>query len=238
MKNNSAGLSMWSKICLALIIVLAAVIVSVGINALASNGKDVQSVSKKVVYIGLDKAKSIALADIGKTEAEVDYIKGHFDIDDGVPNYDIEIVVGGKEYDYEIKANNGNIIGKSSEKAETAYQKNNSKKSSNNSSNNSSSSNNSTSSNTSDSTSASVSNSGSSSASSNSGGTSSSSGSKSYQNKYYDDDDDDYDDRYDDDRYDKDDDRYDDNDDDDRYDNDNDDDDDRDDDNDGDDDDD
>ena len=232
MKNNSAGLSMWSKICLALIIVLAAVIVSVGINALASNGKDVQSVSKKVVYIGLDKAKSIALADIGKTEAEVDYIKGHFDMDDGVPNYDIEIVVDGKEYDYEIKANNGNIIGKSSERAERAYQKNNSKKSSNNSSNNNSSNNNSTSSNTSSNnsvTSTNVNNT-----------SSSSSSSKSYQNTYYDDDDD-YDDRYDDDRYDNDyDDRYDDNDDDDRYDDDrydNDRDDDRDDDNDGDDDD-
>ncbi|GEM_PF-2150926 len=208
MKNNSAGLSTWSKICLALIIVLAAVIVSVGINALASNGKDVQSVSKKVVYIGLDKAKSIALADIGKTEAEVDYIKGHFDMDDGVPNYDIEIVVDGKEYDYEIKANNGNIIGKSSERAERAYQKNNSKKSSSSSSNNSSSNNNSTGSNTSSNnsgTSASVNNS-----------SSSSSSSKSYQNTYYDyyDDDDDYDDRYDNDY----DDRYDDNDDDDRYD--------------------
>ena len=223
MKNNSAGLTMWTKICLALIIVLAAVIVSVGINALAGNGKDVQSVSKKVVYIGLDKAKSIALADIGKTEAEVDYIKGHFDMDDGVPNYDIEIVADGKEYDYEIKANNGNIIGKSSERAERAYQKNNSKKSSSNSSNNNSSNNNSTNSNTSSNssgTSADVNNS-----------NSSSSSSKSYQNTYYDDDDD-YDDRYDDDRYDKDDDdRYDD----DRYDNDYDDD--RDDDSDGDDDD-
>lgn len=231
MKNNSAGLTMWTKICLALIIVLAAVIVSVGINAFAGNGKDVQSVSKKVVYIGLDKAKSIALADIGKTEAEVDYIKGHFDMDDGVPNYDIEIVADGKEYDYEIKANNGNIIGKSSERAERAYQKNNSKKSSSNSSNNNSSNNNSTNSNTSSNssgTSASVNNSSSSSNSSNSGGAGSSSSSKSYQNTYYDyDDDDDYDDRYDNDY----DDRYDD----DRYDNDYDDD--RDDDSDGDDDD-
>ncbi len=60
-------------------------------------------------YIGEDKAKSIALAHAGLTDAS--YIVCKFDFDDGVAEYEVEFWDGAVEYDYEINAITGDIIG-------------------------------------------------------------------------------------------------------------------------------
>lgn len=64
-------------------------------------------------YIGEEKAKEIALSDAGITNsADVDFLTVKFEIDDSIPEYSVEFYDGNKEYDYEIHALTGVIIGK------------------------------------------------------------------------------------------------------------------------------
>lgn len=57
-------------------------------------------------YIGIEKAKGIALAKVpGAT-----VVKAEFDNDDGIPVYEIELVKGFYEYDFEIHAKTGKIL--------------------------------------------------------------------------------------------------------------------------------
>ena len=57
-------------------------------------------------YIGLNKAKQIAL---GKVPDAV-IVKAEFDMDDGVPVYEIELVKGRYEYEAKIHAETGSIL--------------------------------------------------------------------------------------------------------------------------------
>lgn len=57
-------------------------------------------------YIGIEKAKQIAKKDVpGAT-----LVKAEFDMDDGVPVYEVELVKGGLEYELKIHAETGMII--------------------------------------------------------------------------------------------------------------------------------
>ena len=56
------------------------------------------------------KAKSIALAHAGLTEAQVKGLRAEYDRDDGRPEYDVEFRVGNMEYEYEIHAETGKIL--------------------------------------------------------------------------------------------------------------------------------
>ena len=58
-------------------------------------------------YIGVEKAKSIALRDAGVSG--VTFVKAKLDYDDGVRVYDVEFYKGNVEYDYEIDAVTGRI---------------------------------------------------------------------------------------------------------------------------------
>ena len=60
-------------------------------------------------YIGVDKAKSIALSDAGVKSSEATFTKAKLDKDDGVAVYEIEFFSGNTEYEYEINATSGNI---------------------------------------------------------------------------------------------------------------------------------
>jgi len=60
-------------------------------------------------YIGVDKAKSIALSDAGVKSSEATFTKAKLDKDDGVAVYEIEFFSGNVEYEYEINATSGNI---------------------------------------------------------------------------------------------------------------------------------
>lgn len=61
-------------------------------------------------YIGMDRAKEIALNHAGKNSSQVHFDDLEFDVDDGVPHYEIEFDVGPNEYDYDIHAVTGKII--------------------------------------------------------------------------------------------------------------------------------
>lgn len=66
-------------------------------------------------YIGVAKAKSIALKDAGVSQSQATFTKAELDEDDGVYYYDIEFHTTAKEYEYEINAKTGKIIDKSVE---------------------------------------------------------------------------------------------------------------------------
>lgn len=66
-------------------------------------------------YITEDAAKAAALEHAGLTEADLDGIRVRLDYDDGIALYDVEFLrrtdAGVEEYDYEIGATDGKILG-------------------------------------------------------------------------------------------------------------------------------
>ena len=63
-------------------------------------------------YIGVDKAKSIALNNAGLAASSVTFTKAKLDREDGVRVYEIEFCTSTKEYEYEINAKTGKILDK------------------------------------------------------------------------------------------------------------------------------
>lgn len=61
-------------------------------------------------YIGVDRAKEIALSHANLNEADVMFKKAKLENDDGSVEYEIEFYVGRTEYEYTIDAVSGNII--------------------------------------------------------------------------------------------------------------------------------
>lgn len=61
-------------------------------------------------YIGVEKAKSIALKDAGVSGAT--FVKAKLETEDGVKVYDVEFYKANVEYDYEIDAITGKILEK------------------------------------------------------------------------------------------------------------------------------
>ena len=60
--------------------------------------------------ITADEAKVAALKHAGLSEADVTGIIVDLDRDDGVLKYEVDFYSGGVEYDYDINAENGNVI--------------------------------------------------------------------------------------------------------------------------------
>lgn len=65
--------------------------------------------------IGESKAKEIALEDAGVTESDISRYQSSKDRDDGKTLYEIQFASGDTEYEYEINAENGDIISYGSE---------------------------------------------------------------------------------------------------------------------------
>ena len=61
-------------------------------------------------FIGVDRAKSIALGHAGVSASSVSFSKARLDDDDGRGVYEIEFYVGNTEYDYEVDAHFGAIL--------------------------------------------------------------------------------------------------------------------------------
>ena len=61
-------------------------------------------------YIGLDKAKSIALQQAGVSSSQATFVKVEQDWDDGRMEYEIEFYVGRTEYEFTIDAATGAIL--------------------------------------------------------------------------------------------------------------------------------
>ena len=61
-------------------------------------------------YIGVERAKQIALADAGVKEADAVFLRANLDWDDGRMEYEVEFYSGYTEYDYDIDARTGAIL--------------------------------------------------------------------------------------------------------------------------------
>ena len=61
-------------------------------------------------YIGVEKAKSIALSNAGLSASQVTFVKAQQDWDDGRAEYEIEFYYGGLKYEYTINATTGAIL--------------------------------------------------------------------------------------------------------------------------------
>lgn len=57
-----------------------------------------------------EEAQAIALENAGFTADQVTYLRADYEIDDGVPQYDVEFHQGRWEYEYEIHAETGKIL--------------------------------------------------------------------------------------------------------------------------------
>ena len=97
MKNNT---NMKKISTLSIATILGATILSGSFMSFAANNS----------YIGVEKAKSIALKDAGVSN--VTFVKAKLDTEDGVKVYDVEFYKGNVEYDYEIDAKTGKILEK------------------------------------------------------------------------------------------------------------------------------
>ena len=72
-------------------------------------------------YIGLEKAKSIALQRAGVSAASVRWEKAEFDYDDGRPVYELEFSANGVEYDCDVHAETGKVLDYDAERDDDRY---------------------------------------------------------------------------------------------------------------------
>lgn len=76
----------------------------------ASKSSGTKTSTSSGSYIGVDKAKSIALKHAGKSASSVSFTKAKLDKDDGKVVYEIEFRTGRTEYEYDIDAYSGKIL--------------------------------------------------------------------------------------------------------------------------------
>lgn len=95
--------------CTAMVLMTGALLVpSMAVNTSAHQAvPQLQQAS----YIGEAKAKEIALNHAGVDDSKVSWIFAKQDYDHGRMEYDVEFLVGNKEYDYKIDASTGDILG-------------------------------------------------------------------------------------------------------------------------------
>lgn len=70
----------------------------------------VPAVTEAGKYLTAEEAKAIALSHAGFTADQVKFLRAEFEIDDRIPQFDIEFREGYWEYDYEIHAETGVIL--------------------------------------------------------------------------------------------------------------------------------
>ena len=65
---------------------------------------------KNTGMLTAEEAENIALAHAGLTRSEITQLHAEYDVERGVPVYEVEFTHNGREYDYHISAENGQIV--------------------------------------------------------------------------------------------------------------------------------
>ena len=65
---------------------------------------------KNTEMLTAEKAEEIALAQAGLTREEIAWLHSEYDVERGVPVYEVEFTHNGREYDYHISAETGQIV--------------------------------------------------------------------------------------------------------------------------------
>ena len=68
------------------------------------------AVTQNAAVLTESEAREIALTHAGFTADQVTNLHVHFDVDDGVPEYEVGFFQNGWEYDYTIHADTGDIL--------------------------------------------------------------------------------------------------------------------------------
>ena len=84
-------------------------------SAAKATSSDKAADKKTDKYIGVEKARKIALEHAGLKADEVTYMKVDLDKHERIPEYEIEFFYGGMEYEYDIDAVHGKVLEFSSE---------------------------------------------------------------------------------------------------------------------------
>ena len=71
--------------------------------------KPAETQPPKTEKLSAEEAKAIALKHAGLEAAQVKGLQAEYDVDDGVPEWEVEFYEGGMEYSYEIHAESGKI---------------------------------------------------------------------------------------------------------------------------------
>lgn len=66
--------------------------------------------AEKSGQLTVEQAQQIALDYLGFAADQVNRLHSQFEVDDGIPQYDVEFLQGDWEYEFEIHAENGKII--------------------------------------------------------------------------------------------------------------------------------
>lgn len=69
-----------------------------------------QGSTQQTTEITREQAEAIALEKAGFTADQVTRLRTEYEIDDGIPRYEVQFNQGRWEYDYEINANTGDIL--------------------------------------------------------------------------------------------------------------------------------
>lgn len=73
-------------------------------------------------FIGIDKAKSIALSQAGISASNATFTKTHLDSDDNMQIYEVEFISQNTEYEFEIDAYTGEILESGTKQVATHHQ--------------------------------------------------------------------------------------------------------------------
>ena len=79
-------------------------------DAPAAAAKTVPAVTGSSVLLTKEQAQQIALDYLGLTANQVTRLRSEQEIDDGVPQFDVEFYQGDWEYEFEIHAEDGRIL--------------------------------------------------------------------------------------------------------------------------------
>ena len=71
--------------------------------------KPAETQPPKTEKLSAEEAKAIALKHAGLKASQVKGLRAEYDVDDGVPEWEVEFYEGGMEYSYEIHAESGKI---------------------------------------------------------------------------------------------------------------------------------
>ena len=83
------------------------ILLVIAIILLATSGAGASSTTRG---IGLEQSINAALADAGLSRDQVSGLQGHFDKDDGPDAYEVSFYANSCEYEYTIKASDGDIL--------------------------------------------------------------------------------------------------------------------------------
>lgn len=84
-------------------------------QSVADGAANNQTADANTEYIGVDKAKSIAIEHAGIGADKVSFSKAKLENDDGKYGYEVEFYGNGREYDYDIDAKTGEVLAFSNE---------------------------------------------------------------------------------------------------------------------------